>query len=345
MYSIEQIERAIAKSPGARGSEGWIATEGSVAFASANVAAAAHSGGAGLHESSGGGGVEAANASASRFPVLGIQPGTKLLKLEIEEGRDLEPDDFDALVANTALAARNPQIKVGQTVVLRLGPAESTFKVVGISREAFSPPVGYVSRNYFERAGGHTGVANTLRVALDRSDPSSIDRFKEALDRNLEAEGIRALSTQSKADSRFGFDQHMLMIYIFLIVMSVIIGAVGGLGLMTTMSLNVLERRREMGVLRAIGASPRVVALIVVSEGLVIGLMSFVVATIVAGPLSRGLGDFVSTALFSGGLSFSLDGNGIWIWFVASLILSGVASFVPAWNASRAPVREALGFE
>ena len=316
MYSIEQIERAIAKSPGARGSEGWIATEGTVV-----------------------------DASASRFSVLGIQPGTKLLKLEIEEGRDLAPDDFDALVANTALAARYPQIKVGQTVVLRLGPAESTFKVVGISREAFSPPVGYVSRNYFERAGGHTGVANTLRVALDRSDPSSIDRFKEALDRNLEAEGIRALSTQSKADSRFGFDQHMLMIYIFLIVMSVIIGAVGGLGLMTTMSLNVLERRREMGVLRAIGASPRVVALIVVSEGLVIGLMSFVVATIVAGPLSRGLGDFVSTALFSGGLSFSLDFTGIWIWFVASLVLSGVASFVPAWNASRAPVREALGFE
>jgi putative ABC transport system permease protein len=158
-------------------------------------------------------------------------------------------------------------------------------------------------------------------------------------------EGIRALSSTSKAQSRFGFDQHMLMMYIFLIVMSVIIGGVGGLGLMTTMSLNVLERRREMGVLRAIGASSRVVWLIVVAEGLAIGVMSFIIAAVVAWPLSRGLGNFLSAVMFKSELSFFFDPNGLVIWSVVSLILSGVASFLPAWNASRSPVREALGFE
>ncbi len=342
MYPIEQIERAVAISPGARESEGWIATEAWVVTGEEKTRTATQPDAAGLH---GGGGPESAGSSASRFPVLGVQPGTQLLKLEIEEGRDLGPDDFDALVANAALAARYPEIRVGQVIVLRMGPSESAFRVVGISREAFSPPVGYVSRTYFERAGGHTGMANTIRVALDRTDAASIDSFKEALDRNLEAGGIRAWSALSKAESRFGFDQHMLMIYIFLLVMSVIIGAVGGLGLMTTMSLNVLERRREMGVLRAIGASSRVVWLIVVSEGLVMGLISFIIAAVVAGPLSRGLGDFLSTVMFQSELSFFFDLNGLWIWFVASLILSGLASFVPAWNASRATVREAFGFE
>ena len=188
-------------------------------------------------------------------------------------------------------------------------------------------------------------MANTVRVALDRSDPSSIDGFREALDRNLEAEGIRALSTTSKAESRYGFDQHMLMIYIFLVVMSVIIGGVGGLGLMTTMSLNVLERRREMGVLRAIGASPKAVSLIVVTEGLAIGVMSFGIAALLAWPLSRALGDFVARLMFRSGLSFLFDPNGLVIWLVASLMLSALASFVPAWHASRFSVREALGFE
>ncbi|MBK5254973.1 MAG: FtsX-like permease family protein [Vicinamibacteria bacterium] len=137
----------------------------------------------------------------------------------------------------------------------------------------------------------------------------------------------------------------MLMIYIFLIVMSVIIGGVGGLGLMTTMSLNVLERRREMGVLRAIGASSRVVWLIVVSEGLFIGLMSFVIASALAAPISRGLGDFIASVMLNSELSFSFDLNGLAVWFLASLTLSGLASFIPAWNASRSPVRDALGFE
>ncbi len=346
MYSEEQLNRAISKLPGAVAFEGWIATNGAVGSPVERAPAPARSGG-GLHSGGGGGGGHAGPGSAggSRFAVLGVQSATRVLKLDIGEGRDLKPDEVDTLVANTALVARYPQIRVGEMLTLRMGPADSTWRVVGIAREAFSPPVAYVPRAYFERAGGHVGMANTVRVALDRSDPASIDRFREVLDPSLEAEGIRALSTTSTAESRYGFDQHMLMVYIFLVVMSVIIGGVGGLGLMTTMSLNVLERRREMGVLRAIGASSRSVWLIVVTEALAIGVMSFLIAAVIAGPLSRLLGDFVARAMFRSGLNFLFDPNGLAIWFVVSLILSALASFIPAWNASRAPVREALGFE
>ena len=61
----------------------------------------------------------------------------------------------------------------------------------------------------------------------------------------------------------------MLMVYAFLIAMSAILASVGGLGLMTTMSLNVLERRRELGVLRAIGATPRAVFWMLAVEAVV----------------------------------------------------------------------------
>lgn len=344
MAPLEGVERAVAKTPGALRVEGWIATEGSFIAAAAGASASPNAGG--LHGGGAGGGHGGgAGPSASRFSVLGVQPGTELLKLDISEGRDVLPGETDTLVMNTALATRHPEIKVGQSVALRLGPSESSWRVVGISGEAFSPPVAYVSRAYFEQAGGHVGVANTIRVALESSSPTDTDRFKEAFDLNLEAEGLRALSATSKAESRFGFDQHMLMIYLFLVVMSAIIGGVGGLGLMTTMSLNVLERRREMGVLRAIGASSKVVWLIVVSEGVAMGVMSFLIAASLSVPLSRGLGDFVAAAMFGSELGFSFDPNGPAIWFAVSLGLSALASFLPAWHASRSPVREALGFE
>jgi len=346
MYSEEQLSRAISKLPGATRFEGWIATNG-VVVSPAEEAPVATTSGGGPHAGGGGSGGHAGTASGggSRFTVLGVQSATTVLKLDIGEGRDLLPDETDTLVANTALVARYPQIRVGETLTLRMGPADSTWRVVGLAREAFSPPVAYVPRAYFEKAGGHVGMANSVRVALDRSDAASIDRFREVLDPSLEAEGIRALSTTSTAESRYGFDQHMLMVYIFLVVISVIIGGVGGLGLMTTMSLNVLERRREMGVLRAIGASSRSVWLIVVTEALAIGVMSFLIAAVIAGPVSRLLGDFVARAMFRSGLNFLFDPSGLAIWFVVSLILSALASFIPAWNASRAPVREALGFE
>jgi putative ABC transport system permease protein len=345
MQPIDRVQAAIATAPHVVATEGWISTEATLGSTPAAVAPVTtpHAGGAAaaLHGTQG----PERSPAARPFAVLGLDPHTKLLRLEISEGRDLRPDDTDALVANSALVNRYPEIKVGETVVLRMGPSEASWRVVGLSREAFSAPVAYISRNFFERAGGHVGLANTVRVALDRSDAATIDAFRDGLDRNLEAAGMRAMSSTSNTESRYGFDQHMLMIYIFQIVMSVIIGAVGGLGLMTTMSLNVLERRREMGVLRAIGASSRAVWLIVVTEGLVIGLMSFVIAALLAAPLSRGIGDFLSTAMFQSRLNFSFDLNGLWIWGLVSLALSALASFLPAWNASRSSVREALGFE
>ncbi len=345
LYPIEQVDRAIARTPGARRAEGWIASEGSLVLGAATPGTApAFAQGGGLHGGGGAVGGGHAAGAASRFPLLGVQPGTALLKLDISEGRDLLPGENDARGANTALTVRHPEIEVGRTVVLRTGPAETSWRVVGIAREAFSPPTAYVSRGFYERAG-HAGLANSVRVALDRPGPDGISAFREALDPNLEAEGIRALSTTSKAESRYGFDQHMLMVYIFLVVMSVIIGGVGGLGLMTTMSLNVLERRREMGVLRAIGASSKAVWLIVVAEALTIGVLSFGLAAAIAGPVSQVLGDFIAQAMFRSGLYFLFDANGLWIWLAASLVLSVLASLLPAWHASRSPVREALGFE
>jgi putative ABC transport system permease protein len=259
------------------------------------------------------------------------------------EGRNLDPEDTDAIVINNTLARSEPTIRVGQTVVLRMGPAETTWRVVGLAREAFSPAVAYIPLSFIQQR--HPGMVNNLRLSLDKSDPDSLAIVKANLDRNLEQQGVRARGSLSTAESRFGFDQHMLMIYVFLIVMSAIIGGVGGLGLMTTMSLNVLERRREMGVMRALGATPRLVWLMVVVEGLVIGLLSWTIAALLAWPISKVVGNFIVRTMFRSGLDFTFEPVGLLIWIVVSISLSAAASFLPAWKASRVTVREALAYE
>ena len=304
-YEFEKIQKAVSNTLGVKRAEGWFTGEGSV--------------------------------GERRFGVVALPAQTQLLDFDIIEGRKLTPQDTDAIVINSALAGREPKMRVGETVALRIGAEEKAWRVVGIAREAFAPsPVAYIPL---------TGMVNSLRLALYDVDPDSIAAVKTELDRNLEAEGVRARGSSTKSESRFGFDQHMVMIYVFLIVMSAIVGGVGGLGLMTTMSLNVLERRREMGVMRALGATPRIVWLMIVAEGVVIGLLSWVIAALLAWPVSKAIGDSFVKMLFHSGLDFTFEPLGLGIWLLVSIGLSGLASFLPAWKASRVTVREALAYE
>ncbi|HET6972861.1 MAG TPA: FtsX-like permease family protein [Pyrinomonadaceae bacterium] len=304
-YDFEKIQKAVSNTAGVKRAEGWFNGEGSL--------------------------------GERRFGVVALPADTQLLDFDIIEGRKLTPQDTDAIVINNALAGREPQMHVGETVALRIGAEEKTWRVVGIAHEAFAPsPVAYIPL---------TGMVNSLRLALEDTDPDAVGALKTELDRNLEAQGVRARGSSTKSESRFGFDQHMVMIYMFLIVMSAIVGGVGGLGLMTTMSLNVLERRREMGVMRALGATPRIVWLMIVAEGVVIGLLSWTIAALLAWPVSKAIGDSFVRMLFHSGLDFTFEPLGLVIWMLVSILLSAVASFLPAWKASRTTVREALAYE
>jgi len=342
MYPFERIERAICNVSGVIQAEGWITTEGTLPVDEVPPPQAA---GGGAHAMRLTGGHGAAASGGVRFSIIGLPPETNLLNLDIISGRGLQSGDVDALVVNATLAAKSAQMKVGNLVSIRIGHVDTSLRLVGIAREAFSPPVAYVPKNYIEQRGDHPRMANNLRLVLSKTNAASIESIKTTLDRNLEAEGIRALSTMSKADGRFGFDQHMVMIYAALIIMSCVIGAVGGLGLSTTISLNVLERRREMGVLRAIGASPSMVWLIVVAEAGAIAVLSWGLAAIAAWPISKALGNLLVNLAFKSGLDFSFEPRGLVIWLAVSLGLAVVSSFLPAWRASRFTIREALAYE
>ena len=310
-YDDEQLRRALSNTPGVKRAEGWLATEASVA--------------------------------GQNFDLIAFPVDTQLLAPKISEGRFLLPTDTDAIVVNDGLATKFPQFRVGQTVNVQVEGVEKSWRVVGLAREPLSPAVAYVPLGAVQVLT--PPMVNSVRLSLDHADEDTITAVKAELDRRLEANGMRVRGSSSKADSRFAYDQHMVMIYLFLILMSAIIGAVGGLGLMTTMSLNVLERRREMGLLRAIGATPRMVSLMIVIEGVVIGLLSWAIAALFAWPVSKLIGDMFVSALFNGGLDFVFEARGLAIWFVVSIALSALASFLPAWRASRATVREALAYE
>jgi putative ABC transport system permease protein len=168
---------------------------------------------------------------------------------------------------------------------------------------------------------------------------------EKALEEHFEGVGLNVNSTMTSATERGQVENQFNVLVIFLLIMAILLAVVGGIGLMGTMSLNVLERTREIGVMRAIGASDGAVLQVVIVEGVLIGLLSWLIAILLAFPLSKALSDAVGISILQSRLHYTFSTGGTIIWLVIALLLSALASFWPARNASRVTVREVLAYE
>ena len=107
-------------------------------------------------------------------------------------------------------------------------------------------------------------------------------------------------TSQLMEPARRVMEDHLLMVAGFLGVMAQLMIVVGGLGLGSTMSLGVLERTREIGVLRAIGARHGAILAMVQVEGLVVGILSWAIALPLSIPMSLVLGKAFGRIMLAG---------------------------------------------
>jgi putative ABC transport system permease protein len=263
----------------------------------------------------------------------------------IAEGRWLTPEDDNAVVVPSALLQDEPELGLGKEIVLKIYGKEMSFKIVGTFLGSSFGAILYTNYDYLAAATNRVGEADALLIRTRLHDADSVDTESKALEEHFEHMGLRVsmISTlpRERADAEAIFDA----IVALLLVMAILLALVGGLGLMGTMSINVLERTREIGVLRAIGAPNRAVAQVFILEGITIGLLSWSMGSLLAIPLTQGLNTALGSATMGTALTYSYSMPGLWLWLVVVLILSALASFIPARNASRLTVREVLAYE
>ena len=335
MYPESQIDHALEGVSSVLASENWIAADG---WVSPPVSKAASSG------SSNTGAEEKSDEKPEhRFSVVGLPPGSKMFAPVMARGRGLQVSDTDAAVLNPTMAAQYPEMRVGDEVRLHISSRDRTLRVVGICREPMLPPaLVYVPISLLDPT--HPGMANVTQIALKNAHNASLEQAREQIDPSLEREGIRVSSTRSKAEFESAVDEHVLMIYVFLVVASSIVGGVGGLGLMTTMGINVLERRREIGILRAIGATPMMIRAIFIGEAITIAILAWFLASMLAYPLTKMLAALIGR-LLHGGFDFRIAPLGI-IGALGALLAAGIlASVCAAMSSVRLSIREALTYE
>ncbi len=276
-------------------------------------------------------------------------PNTQMLFPTIIEGRWLSPEDENAIVVSTDTLNAEKDLKVGGEITLKIREHKTVWRIVGSVRVVgFRSGIGtgYVNYPHYARAIGQLGRADSVQIVTDKHATAEQEKIRRQIEAVYKDAGIRvgggAMTSGFMRDNN---EMFFNIITALLMAMAVLMAAVGGLGLMGTMSLNVLERTREIGVMRAIGASNAAVRNIVLVEGVFIGMLSATLAIALSIPLGAALAALVGEAIFQLPLSYAISVFGIIMWLVIVLVLSALASVLPAYNAARLTVREILAYE
>jgi putative ABC transport system permease protein len=277
--------------------------------------------------------------------VNAVQPDSQLIKLPIVTGRWLMPDDEHAVVLNREVADKLG-VKAGDTITIKLSNGQkiewsvvgTVFDLSNMQRNVYVPLVVY------QREVGLTGRGTTAWVMTTPDDGATQLRVEQQLRDALNARGLRVGGTNTQEKIRTQNEKNFGIVTAMLLMMSALIATVGAIGLAGTLSINVLERRREIGVMRAIGASSPTIAGLFVGEGLILGLMTWVIAV----PLSIPVGQLFATMIGQAiqfGIIYQFSWSGALTWLIIVTLLSIIGSAVPAIRATRVSVRESLAYE
>lgn len=279
--------------------------------------------------------------------VRGLPIPTKTYLPQMRAGRWLQADDTYAIVLNQEVA-EELGVGLGDWVTLDIPlKRESHWQVVGLLFEVFNEDAVHVPRHTLLKEIRQVGRAGAIRIQTARDgadrEKTVATELRDFYEANGFKVGLRDWETSHELTEEV-LSGGITIVINLLAAMAVVIAIVGGMALSGVLSINVLERRREIGVMRAIGASSMQIFTLTVSEGLLLGWLSWLVAL----PLSIPAGSFLTnglSAIMDGELSYAYSPGGMLYWLAIVTGLSIVASILPARGATRISVRESLAYQ
>jgi putative ABC transport system permease protein len=270
-----------------------------------------------------------------RTDVWGMPENTSIYTPRVIAGTWLKPANPYSVVLTSNLAGRI-DAQVGDIRTLDVAGTSTLVQVIGIVNDASTYLGATTTGKLFMRIddlqtiAGIGGRASLFALKLQYSEPHQVDRELDQLETHFQQYGPQTLATyKDQQSSRQAIDILTLMLN----AMVVIIGVVGLAGITNTLIINLTERRREFGILRALGATAAHLIRLVLAEALGIAFAGCVAGIAIGYPLARYLVHLTGTQLFA--LDFSLSPQTIGATVLVALAATAAISTGPGLIAAR----------
>ncbi|MFN2104857.1 MAG: FtsX-like permease family protein [Candidatus Promineifilaceae bacterium] len=320
-YRIQRIEQALMQVDGVLEVEGWAGAGAQIVDVDENVIA--------------------------DLSLIGPPADSQQIDPEMVSGRWLQPGDDRFFVASDSIYKSFPDIQPGDKLLLKVnGRRAEEWELGGVFRftDMVEGVFGYATFDALSHVTNTPGQAASYRIMTDDNNVEEEKATVRAIDEKLREEGLLVSLVESGRATLEQAATGINVLIVFLLMMAILTSLVGSIGLMGTMGMNVLERTREIGVMRAIGAVDMAIMASVIIEGATIGFISWVLGSLLAFPFSVMLLELMAVA-FSAPVEPIFTPRGYILWLFVVLALSIIASVLPARNAARLTIREVLAYE
>ena len=319
-YRLREIERTVMEVDGVTQVEGW-------QFASGEL-------------------MDDRDNMIENITLLAPPAASELVQPILVEGRWIQATDEKKMAVSEGLKKSFPGLKAGDYINMRINGRDELWQVVGLFKFVDQQGIiGYAPYEYISDMNNQANRSFSYRVVTEQHDREYQDAKAEELDKYMRDLGYKVRLAEAGSASLDTAVESLDILVVFLLIMAILTAVVGSMGLTGTMGMNVLERTREIGITRAIGADDRAVMRTVIAEGVVVGSISFILAILLSIPFTYGLSTIVSLAIFQTPIAVVFTYMGYAIWLALVLVLSTVASILPARNAARLTIREVLAYE
>lgn len=283
--------------------------------------------------------------SGGQVDLEGVETDTHLYHYRLLAGRWFRGDEPGVLVISDSAAAKL-HVKVGDTLTFSNATDSATWRIIGEVLDHNNSLSGGTAvttiANLYAFAKLPANLAAGFMIQARDPSPQAVERMANALDATLTRSGARPniRTVQQIMENNQGQFQIVTAI---LYAVSVIIGLVGLLGLFNTLTISVLERRREIGILRSMGASGWRVTRVFWTEGISLAVVAWIAALAVGIPAAYAFVNFIGSVLLP--LPFTFAPITLAIMLAFMLLIATLASFAPALSAARVRVSDILRYD
>ncbi|MBU2100051.1 ABC transporter permease [Candidatus Micrarchaeota archaeon] len=280
--------------------------------------------------------------------VLGIDPKKQgLLEdlgiLSISQGRQLTSSDNLGILVGSRFAEN--QFDSNLSVRQELGLDSKSLRIVGIIKAAgqafgamFDNAIVMNYKSLEEITGQNLTPYRIFVKSVNKEEVADVkERITKELKRAHGEEDFQILSATQILDSALSVLGLIQLILVFIAAISLL---VGGIGIMNTMLMAVMERTEEIGVMKAVGATNNLILSIFLMESGIIGLVGGFIGYVIGLLLAFLAGIIASTAGFD--LIIGFDSMLFFGSLAFAFIIGLISGFIPAQRAAKMDPVEAL---